>query len=53
MTQEAIPPGRERPGFLARNKLKSHAKAPDAHRRLYRFRFYPTEEQAEQLERTL
>lgn len=32
--------------------LKSHAKAPDAHHRLYRFRFYPTEEQAEQLERT-
>lgn len=32
--------------------LKSHAKAPDTHHRLYRFRFYPTEEQAEQLERT-
>ncbi|WP_030318063.1 RNA-guided endonuclease InsQ/TnpB family protein [Streptomyces sp. NRRL B-3229] len=32
--------------------LKSHAKAPDAHHRLYRFRFYPTEEQARQLERT-
>ncbi|MDI5906344.1 transposase [Streptomyces sp. 12257] len=32
--------------------LKSHAKAPDAHHRLYRFRFYPTEEQAEQLQRT-
>ncbi|WP_020122888.1 RNA-guided endonuclease TnpB family protein [Streptomyces canus] len=32
--------------------LKSHAKAPDAHHRLYRFRFYPTEEQARQLGRT-
>ncbi|MEU5040233.1 RNA-guided endonuclease InsQ/TnpB family protein [Streptomyces griseorubiginosus] len=32
--------------------LKSHAKAPDAHHRLYRFRFYPTEDQARQLERT-
>ncbi|RRR74682.1 RNA-guided endonuclease TnpB family protein [Streptomyces sp. RP5T] len=32
--------------------LKSHAKAPDTHHRLYRFRFYPTEEQAEQLART-
>jgi putative transposase len=32
--------------------LKSHAKAPDTHHRLYRFRFYPTEEQARQLERT-
>ncbi|MFI8070372.1 RNA-guided endonuclease InsQ/TnpB family protein [Streptomyces sp. NPDC086033] len=32
--------------------LKSHAKAPDTHHRLYRFRFYPTAEQAEQLERT-
>ncbi|WP_405531419.1 transposase [Streptomyces canus] len=32
--------------------LKSHAKAPDTHHRLYRFRFYPSEEQAEQLERT-
>ncbi|MEU9323831.1 RNA-guided endonuclease TnpB family protein [Streptomyces canus] len=32
--------------------LKSHVKAPDAHHRLYRFRFYPTEEQAEQLGRT-
>lgn len=33
-------------------RLKSHAKEPHAHHRLYRFRFYPTEEQAEQLERT-
>lgn len=33
-------------------RLKSHAKDPDTHHRLYRFRFYPTEEQAEQLERT-
>ncbi|KOG33950.1 RNA-guided endonuclease InsQ/TnpB family protein [Streptomyces resistomycificus] len=33
-------------------RLKSHAKTSDAHHRLYRFRFYPTEEQAEQLERT-
>ncbi|WP_449349101.1 helix-turn-helix domain-containing protein [Streptomyces shaanxiensis] len=32
--------------------LKSHAKAPDTHHRLYRFRFYPTEGQADQLERT-
>ncbi|MFF1682734.1 RNA-guided endonuclease InsQ/TnpB family protein [Streptomyces sp. NPDC058256] len=32
--------------------LKAHAKEPDAHHRLYRFRFYPTDEQAEQLERT-
>ncbi|MGW2386254.1 RNA-guided endonuclease InsQ/TnpB family protein [Streptomyces sp. NPDC001658] len=32
--------------------LKSHAKASDTQHRLYRFRFYPTEEQAEQLERT-
>ncbi|AYC40363.1 RNA-guided endonuclease InsQ/TnpB family protein [Streptomyces griseorubiginosus] len=32
--------------------LKSHAKAPDTHHRLYRFRFYPNEEQAKQLERT-
>ncbi|MFD5594570.1 RNA-guided endonuclease InsQ/TnpB family protein [Streptomyces griseorubiginosus] len=32
--------------------LKSHAKAPDAHHRLYRFRLYPTEDQARQLERT-
>ncbi|MFE1838658.1 RNA-guided endonuclease InsQ/TnpB family protein [Streptomyces sviceus] len=32
--------------------LKAHAKAPDTHHRLYRFRFYPTEEQAKQLERT-
>ncbi|WP_367326224.1 RNA-guided endonuclease InsQ/TnpB family protein [Streptomyces sp. HUAS ZL42] len=33
-------------------QLKSHAKTPDTHHRLYRFRFYPTEAQAEQLERT-
>jgi putative transposase len=33
-------------------RLKSHSKDPDTHHRLYRFRFYPTEEQAEQLERT-
>ncbi|GCB48166.1 transposase [Streptomyces sp. NL15-2K] len=33
-------------------RLKSHAKEPDTHHRLYRFRFYPTEEQAEQLGRT-
>ncbi|WP_069764967.1 RNA-guided endonuclease TnpB family protein [Streptomyces sp. LUP47B] len=32
--------------------LKAHAKAHDTHHRLYRFRFYPTAEQAEQLERT-
>lgn len=32
--------------------LKGHAKDPDTHHRLYRFRFYPTDEQAEQLERT-
>jgi len=32
--------------------LKSHTKAPDTHHRLYRFRFYPTDEQTEQLERT-
>jgi putative transposase len=32
--------------------LKSHAKAPDTRHRLYRFRFYPTEDQAEQLQRT-
>ncbi|MFE1885618.1 RNA-guided endonuclease InsQ/TnpB family protein [Streptomyces diastatochromogenes] len=32
--------------------LRSHAKEPDTHHRLYRFRFYPTEEQAEQLART-
>jgi putative transposase len=32
--------------------LKPHAKAPDTHHRLYRFRFYPTEEQTQQLERT-
>ncbi|MFK4099880.1 hypothetical protein ACI2L1_07335 [Streptomyces sp. NPDC019531] len=29
--------------------LKSHAKAPDTHHRLYRFRFYPTEERSRQL----
>ncbi|MEU0070591.1 RNA-guided endonuclease TnpB family protein [Streptomyces sp. NPDC006332] len=33
-------------------RLRSHTKDPDTHHRLYRFRFYPTEEQAEQLERT-
>ncbi|WBO65482.1 RNA-guided endonuclease InsQ/TnpB family protein [Streptomyces camelliae] len=33
-------------------RLRSHAKDPESHHRLYRFRFYPTEEQAEQLERT-
>ncbi|MFI6936592.1 RNA-guided endonuclease InsQ/TnpB family protein [Streptomyces sp. NPDC050287] len=33
-------------------RLQSHAKEPDTHHRLYRFRFYPTKEQAEQLERT-
>ncbi|MEU6380927.1 RNA-guided endonuclease TnpB family protein [Streptomyces sp. NPDC046909] len=32
--------------------LKSHTKDPDTRHRLYRFRFYPTEEQAEQLQRT-
>ncbi|NGO42842.1 RNA-guided endonuclease InsQ/TnpB family protein [Streptomyces ureilyticus] len=32
--------------------LKGHVKEPDTHHRLYRFRFYPTEEQAEQLART-
>lgn len=32
--------------------LKGHAKEPDAHHRLYRFRFYPTEEQAGQLAQT-
>ncbi|WP_371548359.1 transposase [Streptomyces sp. NBC_00554] len=32
--------------------LKGHAKEPDSHHRLYRFRFYPTAEQAGQLERT-
>ncbi|MFJ3642715.1 RNA-guided endonuclease InsQ/TnpB family protein [Streptomyces sp. NPDC090108] len=32
--------------------LKAHAKEPDMRHRLYRFRFYPTEEQAEQLHRT-
>ncbi|WP_336114235.1 helix-turn-helix domain-containing protein [Streptomyces sp. PTD9-10] len=32
--------------------LKAHAKEPDTHHRVYRFRFYPTEEQAERLERT-
>ncbi|PZT69205.1 hypothetical protein DN402_19225 [Streptomyces sp. SW4] len=31
---------------------KSHAKEADTHHRLYRFRFYPTREQAEQLQRT-
>lgn len=32
--------------------LKSHAKESDTQHRLYRFRFYPTEEQAEQLNST-
>ncbi|MBT2410454.1 transposase [Streptomyces sp. ISL-12] len=32
--------------------LKSHVREPDTHHRLYRFRFYPTEEQARQLQRT-
>nr|WP_263982272.1 transposase [Streptomyces spinosus] len=32
--------------------LQPHVKDPEAHHRLYRFRFYPTKEQAEQLERT-
>lgn len=32
--------------------LKGHVKEPDTQHRLYRFRFYPTEEQAEQLGRT-
>ncbi|MPY49769.1 RNA-guided endonuclease InsQ/TnpB family protein [Streptomyces acidicola] len=32
--------------------LKGHVKEPDTLHRLYRFRFYPTEEQAEQLGRT-
>ncbi|MFG2941497.1 helix-turn-helix domain-containing protein [Streptomyces sp. NPDC048282] len=36
----------------AATHLKAHAKEPDTHHRLYRFRFYPTEEQAAQLERT-
>jgi putative transposase len=44
----------ERPKHHTREAtpLKSHAKAPDTHHRLHRFRFYPTAEQAEQLERT-
>ncbi|MFJ3773892.1 RNA-guided endonuclease InsQ/TnpB family protein [Streptomyces sp. NPDC090075] len=33
-------------------RLKTHAKEPDTRHRLYRFRFYPTDEQAAQLERT-
>ncbi|MEU3983009.1 RNA-guided endonuclease TnpB family protein [Streptomyces sp. NPDC026672] len=33
-------------------RLRSHAKEPDCHHRLYRFRFYPTVEQADQLTRT-
>lgn len=32
--------------------LKGHTREPDSHHRLYRFRFYPTAEQAEQLGRT-
>ncbi|MFK0112924.1 RNA-guided endonuclease InsQ/TnpB family protein [Streptomyces sp. NPDC091217] len=36
----------------AATRLKAHAKEPDTRHRLYRFRFYPTEEQAAQLERT-
>ncbi|MGV9904773.1 RNA-guided endonuclease InsQ/TnpB family protein [Streptomyces sp. NPDC003388] len=32
--------------------LKGHVKRADTHHRLYRFRFYPTEQQAEQLGRT-
>ena len=32
--------------------LKGHAKGPDTHHRIYRFRFYPTAEQAVQLEKT-
>ncbi|MES5821646.1 RNA-guided endonuclease TnpB family protein [Streptomyces sp. RG80] len=32
--------------------MKACAKEPDTRHRLYRFRFYPTEEQAEQLKRT-
>jgi putative transposase len=32
--------------------MQSHAEDPDTHHRLYRFRFHPAEEQAEQLERT-
>ncbi|WP_217141015.1 RNA-guided endonuclease TnpB family protein [Streptomyces sp. AC627_RSS907] len=32
--------------------LKGHVKKPDTHHRVYRFRFYPTEEQARQLQRT-
>jgi putative transposase len=31
---------------------RGHSKAPNTHHRLHRFRFYPTEEQAEQLGRT-
>ncbi|MFD5541364.1 RNA-guided endonuclease InsQ/TnpB family protein [Streptomyces sp. NPDC127079] len=33
-------------------RLTAHTKEPDTRHRLYRFRFYPTEEQAAQLERT-
>jgi putative transposase len=36
----------------AATPMKGHVKATDTHHRLYRFRFYPTQEQAEQLERT-
>ncbi|MFD5652091.1 RNA-guided endonuclease InsQ/TnpB family protein [Streptomyces sp. NPDC127039] len=32
--------------------LKGHVKNADTHHRLYRFRFYPTEEQTRQLQRT-
>lgn len=32
--------------------LKGHVKEPDTRHRLYRFRFYPTAEQAEQLAKT-
>jgi hypothetical protein len=32
--------------------LRPHAKDPDTHHRLYRFRFYPAKEQARQWERT-
>ncbi|MFE9093066.1 RNA-guided endonuclease InsQ/TnpB family protein [Streptomyces sp. NPDC007264] len=33
-------------------RLQPHTKEPDTRHRLYRFRFYPTKEQAEQLART-
>ena len=58
--EEAVRIKREALGIGDRRKhharqatpLKAHTKEPDTHHRLYRFRFYPTEAQAEQLERT-